>query len=85
MTNLIYSLYGSDRAGVSGHPQKVMRELGIEYVACAGEALADAWCFWRCTNVLVPLPPYLREGSWDPDPYLSQDELALLRSFPEAE
>ena len=40
-----------------GHPQKVMRELGIEYTNSTPESLFDCWIFEGCTNIPKDLPP----------------------------
>ena len=43
-----------------GHPQKIMRELGIEWDESIPESLFDCWIFKGCTNVPDKLPPCIR-------------------------
>lgn len=43
-----------------GHPQKVMRELGIEWGKSEGHPIADCWIFEGCTNIPKQLPPCVK-------------------------
>jgi hypothetical protein len=48
------------------HPQKVMRELGIEYQISTPQSLYDCWQFWNCSNIPEELPAYLTAMDIDP-------------------
>ena len=60
--DLRYSMYESPE----GHPQRVMRNLGITYQDATPQSIADQWWFWNCENVPVPLPRYLTILGLDP-------------------
>lgn len=49
-----------------GHPQKVMKELGITYQHATPQMIADQWWFWNCENLPTELPEYLDELIADP-------------------
>lgn len=49
-----------------GHPQDVMRGLGITYQHATPQSIVDQWWFWNCENVPDALPPYLEEMDLDP-------------------
>lgn len=56
MSHLRYSLYSSP----SGHPQVVMKNLGITYQYATPQSIIDEWWFWNCENIPDPLPIYLK-------------------------
>ena len=62
-THLRYDLMG---AGAKGHPQTVMKELGIIYQHATPQSMHDCWQFWNCKNVPDDLPPFLSEFKRDP-------------------
>ena len=53
--HLRFNIYGSP----NGHPQQVMKELGITYQHATPQSIGDQWWFWNCQNVPDPLPDYI--------------------------
>jgi hypothetical protein len=53
-----------------GHPQKIMKNLGITYQYAVPQSLYDAWHFWNCKNVPEKLPPYLEIMDWNPKNFI---------------
>ncbi|MDH3325877.1 MAG: hypothetical protein OEM38_04065 [Gammaproteobacteria bacterium] len=49
-----------------GHPQAVMKELGITYQHATPQSIADQWWFWNCENIPDELPQFLEEMNNDP-------------------
>lgn len=49
-----------------GHPQEVMKELGITYQMATPQSMTDEWWFWNCENIPNPLPDFLYEFKLDP-------------------
>tara|TARA_R110000782_G_scaffold102995_2_gene190423 strand:+ start:723 stop:902 length:180 start_codon:yes stop_codon:yes gene_type:complete len=43
-----------------GHPQKVMRELGIDWDKSEGHSMAECWIFEGCLNIPKKLPPCVK-------------------------
>lgn len=56
LKNLRYELHGKNP---KGHPEKVMKDLGIKYTNAMPFPVADCWVFYGCSNVPDPLPKYL--------------------------
>lgn len=50
----------------TGHPQQVMKELGITYQYATPQSLGDQWWFWNCENVPEMLPKGITELNIDP-------------------
>ena len=48
------------------HPQKSMKELGINYQHATPQSMGDQWWFWNCENLPEALPPFLTEMDVDP-------------------
>lgn len=44
----------------NGHPQRVMRELGITYKYATPQSIYDQWWFWNCENVPETLPKFIK-------------------------
>ena len=59
--HLSYCMRSADEAGVTGHPQQVMRQLGITYQHATPQSMNDSWWFWNCENIPNPLPVYLSD------------------------
>ena len=60
-------MYGATDGEIRpGHPQKVMRELGIKFQYMTPQTIFDEWWFWNCQNIPNPLPPFLSILSVDP-------------------
>jgi len=57
MKHLRYNMYGSPK----GHPQDIMRKLGITYQHATPQSMGDQWWFWNCENIPRVLPGYLEE------------------------
>jgi hypothetical protein len=51
---------------LSGHPQKIMEELGITYQRAVPQTIGDSWEFWCCENVPDELPEGLTIKDWNP-------------------
>ena len=64
--NLILNYRDANEAGVHGHAQNIMRELGITYTHSTPQSLADQYWFWNCENVPTKLPSYLKQLEADP-------------------
>ncbi len=62
------SLYGILKGQITpeGHPQEIMKKLGITYQHATPQSIADQWWFWNCENLPKELPPYLEVTFWDP-------------------
>lgn len=43
-----------------GHPQKIMRDIGITYSKSTPDSMNDRWVFWNCKNIPHDLPKFLR-------------------------
>lgn len=59
---LIYSMYEAPQ----GHPQQVMKELGITYALSVPQSMFDCWEFFLPENVPNKLPKYLKWFECDP-------------------
>ena len=57
-----YSMY----SGPDGHPQMVMKALGITYQKAVPQSIADGWQFYNCENVPDILPDGIVIKDWDP-------------------
>ena len=57
--HLSFDMTSAAYAGAGGHPEKVMRELGITYDGATPQSVPDSWQFWYCRNVPVNLPSFL--------------------------
>lgn len=70
-----------------GHPQKVMKELGIEYLIAVPQSINDTWEFWGCSNVPSELPLYLKAAPRDISPEkhigwgLSQEDVGRINKW----
>lgn len=40
-----YDMIGANKAGYTGHPQRVMRELGFDWDGAIPESIGDCWFF----------------------------------------
>jgi len=49
-----------------GHPQHVMKELGITYQHATPQSICDQWWFWNCENIPESLPLFLKVADWNP-------------------
>ena len=65
-SHLCFCMRKAYDCGVNGHPQKVMKELGIAYQHATPQSIADQWWFWNCENIPQKLPEYLEVAKWDP-------------------
>ena len=66
MINLKFDCMGAQIAGVAGHAQTVMRDLGIAYQISTPQSLYDSWWFWNCQNVPEVLPEYISSLKCEP-------------------
>ena len=66
MKHLRFCMYEAHKSGVTGHPQKVMKDLGISYQHSTPQSMGDQWWFWNCENIPENMPEYLSELKLDP-------------------
>lgn len=60
MNHYVYWMLTADlECGINKHPQDQMKELGFNVVKCEPVSIADCWWF-RTTNEITPLPPYIK-------------------------
>lgn len=72
MKNYRYDMIGADiEYHVHGHPQKVMRELGYNFIKSEPVPAADCWWFRVDNEDEVPKPGFLDEL---PDDFKFSDE-----------
>lgn len=57
---------GAYESGATGHPQDVMKSLGITYQHATPQTMGDQWWFWNCEGDPDPLPGYLTELNINP-------------------
>ena len=57
MKNLRYHMQGASK----GHPEDVMKKLGITYQHATPQSLYDTWWFWNCENIPENLPRFIDE------------------------
>lgn len=50
----------------SRHPQKVMKELGIDYQHATPQSMGDQWWFWNCENIPDDIPGFITDLNLDP-------------------
>ena len=51
---------------ISGHPQDVMKALGITYQHATPQSMYDQWWFWNCEDIPEDAPEFLSELKLDP-------------------
>lgn len=61
-------LYGliDGQENPKGHPQEIMKRLGITYQHATPQSVYDQWWFWNCENLPETLPPYLEIADLNP-------------------
>ena len=64
MKHLKYDMY---EAVGNGHPQNVMKELGITYKLSVPQSMGDCWWFFCCEGYGEKLPVFLTEMCEDND------------------
>ena len=57
--NLKYMMQAAFDAGVTQHPQAMMREIGIKYARGIPQSIGDQWWFIGCTCLQESLPSFL--------------------------
>lgn len=50
----------------NGHPQNVMKDLGITYQHATPQSMGDQWWFWNCENIPEAMPDNIEELGLDP-------------------
>ena len=77
-THLKYDMIGAHLSGIKGHPQKVLKDLGVEYESAVPQSMVDCWQFFNVTNLPKELPTFLKVFDLEPLDYigwgLSEDE-----------
>ena len=61
--NLRFCMYRKPK----GHPQHIMRDLGVAYQHSTPQSIGDCWWFWNCTGLPDELPDYLTELKVKPE------------------
>ncbi len=64
--HLRFDCYGQCYSKVEGHPQEIMKELGISYQHATPQSMSDQWWFWNCKNIPTELPEFIDELKTDP-------------------
>jgi hypothetical protein len=59
MKHLRFSFLHPEYKG--GHPQQVIKDLGITYQHATPQSIGDQWWFWNCENIPEILPEYITE------------------------
>ena len=67
MKNVEMCMRSAYESGLKAHPQKIMRDLGIDYFHAVPQSISDSWDFWGCENLPEPLPSFLREITRPPE------------------
>ena len=52
--------------GNKGHPQDVMKKLGISYQHATPQSMGNQWWFWNCENIPDELPENIESMAIDP-------------------
>lgn len=63
---IVYRYDLRDAEGL-GHPQEVMKRLGVQVVDAQPESIGDCW-FFEVLDEIVPLPKYLSPSKYKFDP-----------------
>lgn len=83
--HLKYDIMGAHLSGVKGHPQKVLKALGIGYERAVSQSMFDCWQFFNVTNLPKELPTFLEVFDLEPLEYigwgLSEDEARNLTTM----
>ncbi len=84
-THLKYDMIGAHLSGVSGHPQKVLKDLGIEYEKAVPQSMGDCWQLFNASNLPQELPSFLKVFDVEPIDYigwgLSEEEARKLSTL----
>ena len=61
--HLVFDLRTAYEAGFKDHPEKVMRQIGVDYTHSTPQTIYDKWIFWNCRALPriqpEPLPAFL--------------------------
>ena len=63
--HLSLDLQSMHMAGVTGHAQRVMEDLGITYQHATPQTMGDCWWFWNC-EYDCELPSYISVRNFKP-------------------
>lgn len=66
MTHLRFCMYTACKTGLVGHPQQIMKALGITYQHAVPQSITDSWEFWNCKNIPDILPSAIEIKDWNP-------------------
>lgn len=64
--HIVFCEQAAYEAGLKGHAQIVMRDLGASWLLSTPKSIADQWWFWCREGLPEPLPSYLRELTIEP-------------------
>lgn len=67
ITHLRFCYMTTHRLGISGHAQKIMKELGISYTHSTPQSIPEQFWFWNCQNIPEELPPFLTDLGLTPE------------------
>ena len=70
MINIKLDMFLACDEGERGHPQRVMKKLGIKYHSSTPQSMYDCWFFWNCEGYPDTLPKYLTKITIDPKEYI---------------
>ena len=70
MKNVKLCMRSAYEAGFKNHPQKIMKELGVDVFHPVPQSISDSWDFWGCENLPDPLPDFLREITRPPEKFI---------------
>ena len=60
----MYGILGEEAP--KGHPQEIMKKIGITYQYATPQSMGNQWWFWNCENLPKELPEYLEVANWNP-------------------
>jgi len=78
-------MYEASKEKAKGHPQKVMKGMGISYQYSHCQPVFDQWWFWNCENIPSLLPSFVTELEHNPMTFigwgLSKDTAENIRDY----
>jgi len=86
--HLRYCMRTAEDEGITGHPQLVIKDLGITYQHATPQSIGDQWWYWNCENIPEELPKYFTVLDLDPMECigwgLSKELAEMIRDYKEA-
>lgn len=53
------SMQGAYESGMLGHPQNILKAIGIKAMKHVPQTMGDCWDFWNCKDIPEKLPEYI--------------------------